>query len=215
MLSTDHDSLLLRGRREPGRARFLPNGPESRSRYSSVVAPRTAAARRHRRTCRSLHRLGTRVDRPLRLNWFLRPRTQQTPFQQVEMPPARGRAYHQPRRTSRGAAYRGFRGTGRSQGGPSANACQPSATPLGRPQRQAHRLRPQGRTFSYSRQCGRAMLACLCLPKISSRLTTEVTPPMPGSIANVPLDSIAHVIQVALTPVFLLSGIGALLNVFN
>jgi len=38
---------------------------------------------------------------------------------------------------------------------------------------------------------------------------------MPGSIANVPLDSIAHVIQVALTPVFLLSGIGALLNVFN
>ena len=28
-----------------------------------------------------------------------------------------------------------------------------------------------------------------------------------------PLDNIAHVIQVALTPVFLLSGIGALLNV--
>ena len=38
---------------------------------------------------------------------------------------------------------------------------------------------------------------------------------MSESIANVPLDSIAHVIQVALTPVFLLSGIGALLNVFN
>src|SRR5260370_23483732 len=38
---------------------------------------------------------------------------------------------------------------------------------------------------------------------------------MPDSIDSVPLDSIAHVIQVALTPVFLLSGIGALLNVFN
>jgi hypothetical protein len=38
---------------------------------------------------------------------------------------------------------------------------------------------------------------------------------MPGSIDAVQLDSIAHVIQVALTPVFLLSGIGALLNVFN
>jgi hypothetical protein len=38
---------------------------------------------------------------------------------------------------------------------------------------------------------------------------------MPGSLDAVPLDSIAHVIQVALTPVFLLSGIGALLNVFN
>ena len=38
---------------------------------------------------------------------------------------------------------------------------------------------------------------------------------MPGSVDAVPLDSIAHVIQVALTPVFLLSGIGALLNVFN
>jgi hypothetical protein len=38
---------------------------------------------------------------------------------------------------------------------------------------------------------------------------------MPGDINAVPLDSIAHVIQVALTPVFLLSGIGALLNVFN
>ena len=38
---------------------------------------------------------------------------------------------------------------------------------------------------------------------------------MPGSLDAVPLDSIANVIQVALTPVFLLSGIGALLNVFN
>ena len=38
---------------------------------------------------------------------------------------------------------------------------------------------------------------------------------MPGSLDTVPLDSIAHVIQMALTPVFLLSGIGTLLNVFN
>jgi len=32
---------------------------------------------------------------------------------------------------------------------------------------------------------------------------------------GVPLDGVAHVIQVALTPVFLLSGVGTLLNVFN
>ena len=32
---------------------------------------------------------------------------------------------------------------------------------------------------------------------------------------GIPLDSIAHVIQVALTPVFLLSGVGTLLNVFT
>jgi Protein of unknown function (DUF2721) len=38
---------------------------------------------------------------------------------------------------------------------------------------------------------------------------------MPGIIASVsPLDTVAHIIQLALTPVFLLSGIGALLNVF-
>jgi Protein of unknown function (DUF2721) len=38
---------------------------------------------------------------------------------------------------------------------------------------------------------------------------------MPGIIASVsPLDSVAHIIQLALTPIFLLSGIGALLNVF-
>jgi hypothetical protein len=38
---------------------------------------------------------------------------------------------------------------------------------------------------------------------------------MPDAINAVQLDNIAHVIQVALTPVFLLSGIAALLNVFN
>jgi len=32
---------------------------------------------------------------------------------------------------------------------------------------------------------------------------------------GIPLDSIAHIVQVALTPVFLLSGIGSLLNVIN
>ncbi len=32
---------------------------------------------------------------------------------------------------------------------------------------------------------------------------------------GVPLESVAHVIQVALTPVFLLSGVGTLLNVFS
>ncbi len=32
---------------------------------------------------------------------------------------------------------------------------------------------------------------------------------------GVPLESVAHIIQVALTPVFLLSGIGTLLNVFT
>lgn len=32
---------------------------------------------------------------------------------------------------------------------------------------------------------------------------------------GIPLDDIAHIVQVALTPVFLLSGIGSLLNVIN
>jgi len=34
-------------------------------------------------------------------------------------------------------------------------------------------------------------------------------------LAAEPVDSIAHVIQIALTPVFMLSGIGTLLNLFN
>src|SRR6202044_401655 len=38
---------------------------------------------------------------------------------------------------------------------------------------------------------------------------------LPGPDIGDAVDDIAHVIQVALTPVFLLSGIGALLNVFN
>jgi hypothetical protein len=37
----------------------------------------------------------------------------------------------------------------------------------------------------------------------------------PNATSTVPLDDVAHIIQVALTPVFLLSGIAALLNVFN
>ena len=39
--------------------------------------------------------------------------------------------------------------------------------------------------------------------------------PLPGFDPGEAVDSVAHVIQVALTPVFLLSGIGTLLNVFN
>jgi hypothetical protein len=39
--------------------------------------------------------------------------------------------------------------------------------------------------------------------------------PLPGLESGDAVDSIAHVVQVALTPVFLLSGIGTLLNVFN
>ncbi len=38
---------------------------------------------------------------------------------------------------------------------------------------------------------------------------------MDETAMGVPLDSIAHIIQVALTPVFLLSGIGSLLNVIT
>ncbi len=38
---------------------------------------------------------------------------------------------------------------------------------------------------------------------------------MPDLAMGVPLENVAHVIQVALTPVFLLSGVGTLLNVFN
>jgi len=37
---------------------------------------------------------------------------------------------------------------------------------------------------------------------------------MPDSAMGVPLESVTHIIQVALTPVFLLSGVGTLLNVF-
>ena len=38
---------------------------------------------------------------------------------------------------------------------------------------------------------------------------------MPGTLTpDSPLDLVAHVIQVALTPIFLLSGIATLLNVF-
>src|ERR1700679_704373 len=39
--------------------------------------------------------------------------------------------------------------------------------------------------------------------------------PLPGLDPGGGVDSIAHIVQVALTPVFLLSGIGTLLNVFN
>jgi Protein of unknown function (DUF2721) len=39
--------------------------------------------------------------------------------------------------------------------------------------------------------------------------------PLPGMDLGDAVDSVAHVVQVALTPVFLLSGIGTLLNVFN
>ena len=39
-------------------------------------------------------------------------------------------------------------------------------------------------------------------------MSSFLTPPIS------PLDSVAHIIQLALTPIFLLSGIGALLNVF-
>ncbi|HEX3575484.1 MAG TPA: DUF2721 domain-containing protein [Rhodopila sp.] len=39
--------------------------------------------------------------------------------------------------------------------------------------------------------------------------------PIPGIGSVDAVDSVAHLIQVALTPVFLLSGIGTLLNVFN
>ncbi len=39
--------------------------------------------------------------------------------------------------------------------------------------------------------------------------------PLLGLDAGDAVDSVAHIVQVALTPVFLLSGIGTLLNVFN
>ena len=39
--------------------------------------------------------------------------------------------------------------------------------------------------------------------------------PLDGLSPGDAIDSIAHIIQVALTPVFLLSGIGTLLNIFN
>jgi hypothetical protein len=39
--------------------------------------------------------------------------------------------------------------------------------------------------------------------------------PLPGLDPGDAVDSVAHIVQVALTPVFLLSGVGTLLNVFN
>jgi hypothetical protein len=39
--------------------------------------------------------------------------------------------------------------------------------------------------------------------------------PLPGIDSTLAVENVAHLVQVALTPVFLLSGIGALLNVFN
>lgn len=42
-----------------------------------------------------------------------------------------------------------------------------------------------------------------------------VDSPLPGPEIGDAVDSVAHIVQVALTPVFLLSGIGTLLNVFN
>ena len=39
--------------------------------------------------------------------------------------------------------------------------------------------------------------------------------PLLGLDPGEAVDSVAHIVQVALTPVFLLSGIGTLLNVFN
>ncbi|BBC79253.1 hypothetical protein HK27_02090 [Acetobacter orientalis] len=39
--------------------------------------------------------------------------------------------------------------------------------------------------------------------------------PFTAAIASEPVDSVAHIIQIALTPVFMLSGIGTLLNLFN
>jgi Protein of unknown function (DUF2721) len=39
--------------------------------------------------------------------------------------------------------------------------------------------------------------------------------PLPGLDPGYAVDSVAHIVQVALTPVFLLSGVGTLLNVFN
>lgn len=39
--------------------------------------------------------------------------------------------------------------------------------------------------------------------------------PIPGLMSTEPVSSIAHLIQTALTPIFMLSGIGTLLNLFN
>jgi hypothetical protein len=42
-----------------------------------------------------------------------------------------------------------------------------------------------------------------------------ITSPLSGGELGDAVDTVAHVVQVALTPVFLLSGIGTLLNMFN
>ena len=42
-----------------------------------------------------------------------------------------------------------------------------------------------------------------------------MTFPFTAPLANQSVDDVAHIIQIALTPVFMLSGIGTLLNLFN
>lgn len=42
-----------------------------------------------------------------------------------------------------------------------------------------------------------------------------VTIPLPGLTTTGAVETVAHIVQIALTPVFLLSGIGTLLNIFN
>jgi hypothetical protein len=49
----------------------------------------------------------------------------------------------------------------------------------------------------------------------TTRHGVPVPSPLPGVSLGDAVDNVAHVVQVALTPVFLLSGIGTLLNVFN
>ena len=59
---------------------------------------------------------------------------------------------------------------------------------------------------------GRAAGGCIWWPQSPPSHTNN----MPGLTAPIaPLDLVAHVIQVALTPVFLLSGVATLLNVFS
>ncbi len=52
---------------------------------------------------------------------------------------------------------------------------------------------------------------------IVRRRLTRIDTPMSGDemVPGVPLEDVAHIVQVALTPVFLLSGIASLLNVIN
>src|SRR5690242_11924667 len=72
------------------------------------------------------------------------------------------------------------------------------------------KVRSRARRSRHARAAAQRFVPFLC--RARPRRPARAGVRMPGSEAS--LDLVAHVIQVALTPIFLLSGIATLLNVF-